>query len=701
MAIQIGQDVGRYHILEQLGQGGMATVYKAFDRRLEREVALKVIRVDMIQPAMLEQMGKRFEREAKSLARLSHPNIVKVYDYGDHEGAPYLVMEFLPSGTLDKMMSQAMPHQKAATLVIPIGRALAYAHKEGIIHRDIKPANILVKRSGAPMLSDFGIAKILEGNEGTQLTGTGVGMGTPDYMAPEQGMGKTVDHRADIYALGVVFFELVTGQRPFHADTPLAILLRHINDPLPRPRQIKPDLPEAVEQVIFKALAKDPENRYETMDELVKALESMAQDIHTPQPDQPVSSVDTLVAPAPATAPPSPPVVQPVRPTAKPIPAPRPEPKPISKPEVKVPALPTTRPDQPRKGIPSWVFIGGGLLLLAACLGAALIALSAGGVLSKSTQTPSATQTTAPTIPVAINVTPTPEPTQAETLTPTMTLTPTLAPGTTRTAEIDGMTQVYVPEGDFEMGSTVNEDEEPPRTVSLDAFWLDQTEVTNAMFAQFAAETGYKTSAENGSGAGYWSVDGWKKANFGVYWQQPRGPSTSIEGMDNYPVVQISWEDAAAYCNWAGRRLPSEAEWEKAARGTDGHEYPWGSQPPAGDLANLADSNLPYKDSDYSINDSNLFVAPVGSYPNGASFYGALDMAGNVWEWVADWYALEYYGTAPSENPPGPADGSERVRRGGSWGSTAADLRAANRKANRPDLAVDDNGFRCAVNVVE
>jgi len=555
------------------------------------------------------------------------------------------------------------------------------------------------------MLSDFGIAKILEGNEATQLTGTGVGMGTPDYMAPEQGMGKAVDHRADVYALGVVFFELVTGQRPFHADTPLAILLRHINDPLPRPRQINPDLPEVVEQVIFKALAKDPENRYESMEELVKAFEMLTQDKPAALPGQPVASADSMAASVPAAARPSPSVEPPARPMDAPKYAPRPEPKPVPKPvpkpgpklKSKVPILPTTRPDQPRKRIPTWAFIGGGVLLVAACLGAALIALTAGGVLSKATQTPSATPTTAPTLPVAINVTPTPEPTQAETLTPTITLTPTLAPGATRTAEADGMTQVYVPKGDFEMGSTVNEDEEPPHTVSLDAFWLDQTEVTNAMFAQFVAESGYKTSAENGSGAGYWSGDGWSKANFGVTWQHPRGPATSVDEMDNYPVVQISWEDALAYCDWAGRRLPSEAEWEKAARGTDERAYPWGSQPPAGDLANLADSNLPYKDSDYGIDDSYLFVAPVGSYPNGASFYGALDMAGNVWEWVADWYALEYYGAAPPANPPGPADGSDRVRRGGSWGSNAADLRSANRKANRPDLAVDDSGFRCAV----
>ena len=184
----------RYRIVSLLGEGGMATVYKAYDTRLETEVAFKVIRTEQFAPAVLERVLRRFEREAKALARLTHPNIVKVTDYGEHEGAPFLVMEYLPGGTLKHLLAERagrpLPWEEAVRLLLPIARALHFAHQEGFIHRDVKPSNILITRSGEPMLSDFGIAKLLESEE-TTLTGTGVGVGTPEYMAPEQWTGKT------------------------------------------------------------------------------------------------------------------------------------------------------------------------------------------------------------------------------------------------------------------------------------------------------------------------------------------------------------------------------------------------------------------------------------------------------------------------------------------------------------------------------
>ena len=191
MANIIGQSLGRYHILEQLGEGGMATVYKAYDTRLERNVAIKIIRRGAFPPDQLDHMLKRFEREAKSLAKLSNPNIVKVLDYGEHEGAPYLVMEYLPGNTLRQQMGKPMPWQDAVRMLLPIAEALEYAHEHNIIHRDIKPANILLTEKGQPMLSDFGIAKILESEDVATLTGTGVGVGTPEYMAPEQWTGQS------------------------------------------------------------------------------------------------------------------------------------------------------------------------------------------------------------------------------------------------------------------------------------------------------------------------------------------------------------------------------------------------------------------------------------------------------------------------------------------------------------------------------
>ena len=213
---------------------------------------------------MLDEMMKRFEREARALAKLSHPNIVPVYDYGEYEGAPYLVMEYIPGGVLNLKRSTPMPWQEAVRIILPIAQARAYAHEQNIVHRDIKPSNILITGRGLPLLSDFGIAKILESDENTTLTGAGMTIGTPDYMAPEQWTGQA-SPKSDIYSLGVVLYELVTGHKPYTADTPVAIMLKQINDPLPRPRQFSPDRPEELENMLVKALAKKPDDRFPTM----------------------------------------------------------------------------------------------------------------------------------------------------------------------------------------------------------------------------------------------------------------------------------------------------------------------------------------------------------------------------------------------------------------------------------------------------
>jgi len=199
---------------------------------------------------------KRFEREAKALARLTHPNIVKVTDYGEYESKPYLVMPYLPGGTLKTKLGKPMSWNEAVELILPVAEALRYAHSEHMIHRDVKPSNIIHTRSGHPMLTDFGIAKLLDLEETVDLTGTSAAVGTPEYMAPEQANAKTVDHRADIYSLGIVLYEMVTGRKPFIADTPMAVLVMHIHDPLPSPRKFAPSLSERAEKILIKALAK-------------------------------------------------------------------------------------------------------------------------------------------------------------------------------------------------------------------------------------------------------------------------------------------------------------------------------------------------------------------------------------------------------------------------------------------------------------
>ena len=271
----IGTDVGRYHIVEQIGEGGMATVFKAYDNRLDRHVAMKFIRRELVGEAFINHVIKRFEREAKSLAKLSHANIVKIHDYGEYNGSPYLVMEYLEGNTLKSRLGKPIHYVLAAQLTIPIARALGYAHKENIIHRDVKPANVLFNKAGDTMLSDFGIAKILDVDDSSHLTSMGSAIGTPAYMSPEQGQGLDIDHRSDVYSLGVIFFEMVTGRVPFKADTPLAVILKQSQEPLPHPRSFIPSLPEAVEQVIFKVLAKNPSERYQDMEAFTAALEKL------------------------------------------------------------------------------------------------------------------------------------------------------------------------------------------------------------------------------------------------------------------------------------------------------------------------------------------------------------------------------------------------------------------------------------------
>jgi len=268
----IDQQIDRYRITDQLGQGGMAVIYKAYDTRLEREVAIKVIRTKAIPAQQHERLMKRFEREAKAQAQFNHPNIVPVFDYGVHDGMPYLVMEYIPGGTLKERITGPVAWQQVIAWILPIADALAYAHEQGIIHRDVKPSNILLTGDGKPILTDFGIAKVLETTEGT-LTGTGMGVGTPEYMAPEQWRGESTE-ASDQYALGVVLYELLTGRKPFTAETPVAIALKQMRDPLTKPGDLVPGIPEAVEKVVYKALARNPQDRYPDMDSFSQALRS-------------------------------------------------------------------------------------------------------------------------------------------------------------------------------------------------------------------------------------------------------------------------------------------------------------------------------------------------------------------------------------------------------------------------------------------
>ena len=271
-----GITIDRYKIIRELGRGGMAVVYRATDSMLDRNVAVKMILAENTSREKSEKLLKRFNREAKTLASLSHPNIVKVLDYGEYDGTPYLVMEFISGGALKSRMGKPIPYAQAAALLLPLARALQHAHQQKIIHRDIKPENILINDADQPMLSDFGILKLVDVEESHGLTGTGKIVGTPAYMSPEQIRGREVDGRTDMYSLGIVFFEMITGRKPYNANTPIELSMQHLHDPIPKAKQFIRDLPAEVDQVIARAIAKNPEDRYPNMAAFAQALEKLS-----------------------------------------------------------------------------------------------------------------------------------------------------------------------------------------------------------------------------------------------------------------------------------------------------------------------------------------------------------------------------------------------------------------------------------------
>ena len=301
MSLESGATFGAYRIVEPLGRGGMASVYKAYEAPLDRYVALKVLPGEFLHD---ETFAERFRREAKVVARLEHPNIIPIHAFGIEGGIPWMAMRLISGGALSSLLRGGrLMHPRAITILAGAAHALDYAHGKGVVHRDVKPQNILIDEHEHVYLADFGIAKMVEGAPG--LTQTGMITGTPQYMAPEQAIGQPVDQRVDIYALGVVAYEMLTGRVPFAADTPVAVLMKQVTEPMPIPAAA--DVPEPLVRALLRCMAKKPEERWPTAGAFVRALEQGLGEVPTASlPAAPTATVGTPAVRPRATWPPSP-----------------------------------------------------------------------------------------------------------------------------------------------------------------------------------------------------------------------------------------------------------------------------------------------------------------------------------------------------------------------------------------------------------
>ena len=519
-----GARVGpHYTVNNVLGEGGMGIVYRAFDEVLKRAVAIKALHNNLLGDPGIR---RRFQREVDLMRNWIHPNVVQVFDFVETPDLVAFVMEFVDGPTLQQHLAEwggQMPYEVIKPLFLEILDAVGEAHQHGIVHRDLKPDNILLAAATnrlRPKIVDFGVAKVIEG---TRYTVTGALLGTCRYMAPEQiTHPESIDHRADIYALGTVLFQMIAGRVPFEYDDQWGTMMAQVRKAPPSMSQWREFVPDALETLVMDALSKDPDARPQSCSEFAALLRE---------------------------------------------------------------------------------------------------------ALSDAERTESAA-------------------------TPAATLSAVLEEG-------EGGRLLLVPAGPFKMGSD-------RRNVFLDNFYIDMHPVTNAQFARFLEVTGYRPS------------DG-EAHRFLAHWRHGACPP----GLADHPVVFVARDDALAYCKWAGKRLPTEAEWEKAARGTDGRRYPWGKTKPDTTHANFGRRNHG--------------TMSVRAHPQSASPYGIEDLSGNVCEWCQDVYDESFYARGPVHNPRNTVrtKDSTFVLRGGSWFFDEKSLRTYERTARPPLYRASYVGFRC------
>lgn len=680
--------IGHTWVVEGLlGRGGMGAVFAAhYAGDPQRKAAVKVL-VPVPGEQMAERRARigRFHREALALRRLVHDNIVQLYDFArERDGSLYLAMERLEGPTLSTLLRQhgRLPPPAAVGLILPVLSAVGAAHKVGVIHRDLKPDNIVLATVGQGLqrrqiikVVDFGVARLA----GDTFTRTGQALGTPVYMAPEQANGADIDERVDIYGTAAVLYELLTGRPPFSVpDAPhanLAVLALVMTSEPRAPRELQPDVSPALSAVVLRALRRNREERYASAEEFAAALqEALARPEFipwVPPPAEPSAEggtgaslpslgTDSLPGWTPLVA--QGPAVQ-LPPRERPQPAPSAEsPRPLV--GESVPLAPATQPRSAAAPLTARLMTG----LYLALVGVIAIGLVVDrlGVRTPPSSGGSAQLGQVPSGPP--------------------TLSPGLRPaGSAPAAPSCPAGMVPIPAGCFRMGSddpAADIDERPPRWVCLSrGYCLDRTEVDNASYQRCVRQGGCRPPGR-----------GLPRLRWADFLRPEQ------------PVVMVSWQDAERYCRFVGKRLPTEAEWEYAARGPDSWLYPWGNEEPSCDSAIVGAYALPCtgqvpwcRAARQCLGRNPSHPAPPGSRPRDTSPFGVLDLAGNVSEWVADWYAEDYYATAPALDPAGPAQGRQRVYRGGSWGQMGAYVRASFRNRMDPTAPGDIGlGFRCA-----
>jgi eukaryotic-like serine/threonine-protein kinase len=632
----IGRTIGNYEVISQFGEGGMGELYLGRHTRLAREVIIKTIRTEDFSPKQIEHLRQRLEREAFIQSQLEHQNIVRVYDFIAEADSTYMVMEYVPGRDLRRMIARETgPVQpaRAIRLFKQVLRAIDYAHHfiysdqhgkkhQGIIHRDLKPANILITPNDIAKVTDFGIVKVRGVKGGTQM---GFNPGTPEYMSPEQARGRELDHRSDIYSMGVVFYEMITGNVPF-SDTgdgtsDYEIRRGHIELPAPPPRKFKPDLSPELEKIVLKSLEKDPDDRYQTARDFYLVLEEFERSGkadfskvaaaratigQAEQRGTDVAVVDVTTIGFNETH-----ALTPVGDSTS----------------------QSNGASDSYSGIPSDGYLRSPLpvvgtkekdktplvLVIAAMV---LLTVLAGFWIYRSNASTSANNNGGPS-PSPIN--------------------PALGE------------MLLIPAGEFIMGrDNASVYERPAHKVPVAAFLIDKTEVTNEQYAKFVQFTHRAAPS---------------------HWKNGQIPA----GETYFPVANVSWYDARDYCQWIGKRLPTEEEWEYAARGRENFLYPYGNE---------------WKEELSSASPSPIRIGKlsnVGSYPIGASPFKVLDMAGNVAEWTDSDYK-------PYPNSPAKPDPGNKITRGGSYINPPSEQTTTERRWDRPLITKDFIGFRCAKN---